>query len=282
MIPPFQKEFNRIRLLAASIMLGSSVLAWLITIPLMDQIMAEGMMAGISSSAVQLPILSMTSMFVSPDIVSISFFVFAWVVGMVAMMFPAMIPVIAIYLVLIAKSEPNPKMALTLGTLLFLGGYLLLYAILGIAAYAAIYAGFHLASMVPILTALAVPAAAGTLFGAGVWQFTPLKDKCLAKCVSPIGFFLTHARSGLSGAFRMGSLNGVYCVGCCYMYMVVMLAVAAMSIPSMLILMTLITVEKVLGGAEWFKMRWFKAISTAVFVALGATLLLNLDFPSLS
>ena len=108
------------------------------------------------------------------------------------------------------------------------------------------------------------------LFATGIWQITPLKDRCLSKCVSPLGFFLLHGRKGLAGAFRMGAEHGYYCVGCCWMYMLVMLAVAAMSIPSMVLLASLITVEKaIVHGAMWFK--W---ASAAIFITLGAAIIL--------
>ena len=54
------------------------------------------------------------------------------------------------------------------------------------------------------------------------------------------------------------------------MYMLVMLGVAAMSIPSMVLLASLITVEKaIVHGAMWF--RW---VSAAVFISLGAAIML--------
>ena len=164
----------------------------------------------------------------------------------------------------------RPDVARVLGTPLFLAGYLLTYAALGAGVYALIYLAFYLTGFIPSLAAYALPAASGMLIAAGIWQVTPLKDKCLSKCASPLGFFLAHGRQGLAGAFRMGAEHGYYCVGCCWMYMLVMLGVAAMSIPSMVLLASLITVEKaIVRGAMWF--RW---ISAAVFVALGAAILL--------
>ena len=254
-------------------MIGSSISAWLASIPLMNQMMNMSLMTGMLGSGIALPILSMADLFASPNIATISFFVFVWDVGMIAMMFPAMIPVIAFYMAILTKSEPSRRRALTLGTPIFLGGYLLLYAALGVAAYTAIYLGFYLASLAPTLSLYATPAAAAILFGTGIWQLTPFKDKCLAHCISPMGFFLVHARRGLRGAFKMGSAHGYYCIGCCGMYMLVMLGVAAMSIPSMLILTSLIAVERVLGGAKWFSIRWFRFVSAVIFIALGGVLI---------
>ncbi len=205
---------------------------------------------------------------------SIGFFALVWVIGMVAMMFPAMIPIVVIYNGLKTKFELKRRWMRFLATPVFLGGYLSLYAILGVVAFAAIYVAFQVTSAAPSLSAYALPAAAGILFATGVWQLTPLKERCISNCVSPFGFFLMHAKKGLTGAFRMGAEHGYYCVGCCYLYMLVMLGVAAMSIPSMILLAGLITVEKVVSrGASWFK--W---ISAMVFIALGLGLLLSPHF----
>jgi len=68
-----------------------------------------------------------------------------------------------------------------------------------------------------------------------------------------VGFLMTHDERGVKGALKMGAEHGYYCVGCCYMYMFVMLGVAAMSIPSMAILAVVVTLEKVVvKGAIWF------------------------------
>ena len=78
-----------------------------------------------------------------------------------------------------------------------------------------------------------------------------------------------HSRTGLSGAVRMGICHGAYCVGCCWAYMLVMLAVAAMSIPFMAILAGVIALEKVIiRGA-----RWFNRTIAVVFLLLGVAAL---------
>lgn len=72
-------------------------------------------------------------------------------------------------------------------------------------------------------------------------------------------------KTGLTGAFRMGLEHGYYCVGCCWMYMLVMLAVTAMSLPAMILLTVLITLEKI----TIIPSRLIKWIAAALFVALG-------------
>ncbi len=77
--------------------------------------------------------------------------------------------------------------------------------------------------------------------------------RSLSRCVSPTGFFAIHYREGLFGAVKMGLRHGIYCVGCCWAFMLVMFAVGAMSIPIMAVLSGVIAIEKILiRGALWF------------------------------
>ncbi len=242
-----------------------ALVAWLVILPLMGSMTTMNTDSGMLRFS--LPILSLGMMFLSPDVSNVSFFLFLWVFGMVAMMFPAMIPVVSMYNSSTTKVGAQTRVA---GTVLFLGGYLLLYALLGAGVYVVTYLAFNLAALIPVLASYALPAVSGLLIVAGVWQLSPLKDRCLSKCVSPFGFFLLHMKKGLSGAFRMGMEHGYYCVGCCWMYMLVMLGVGAMSILSMLLLASLITIEKaIVHGALWF--RW---VSALLFMGLGGALIL--------
>ena len=225
-----------------------------------------------------IPILSMADMFLMPTAPVVSSFLLVWVVGMAAMMFPAMIPVTAMYSKLMVKGEARPRLARFVGIPLFLGGYLSAYAALGLALFGAVFVAFTLAGGVPWLSAYSTYGLAAVLLLAGAWQVTPLKEKALTQCISPMGFFMTKAKKGLSGAFRMGAEHGGYCVGCCWLYMLVMLAVAAMSMLAMALLSGLIIVEKVFfGGAKWFK--WasagiFVLLALAVVVSPGLLMLL--------
>ena len=189
----------------------------------------------------------------SVSLPAIALFEVVWVIGMAAMMFPAMIPMVLFYNKVKTKLESNLTMARIGGTPLFLAGYLVTYAILGAGAFLAVYAVLALSSMYSVPSWVALVAPSGVLIGAGIYQFSSLKNRCLSQCVSPFGFFATHSRTGLTGAFRMGFSHGTFCVGCCWAYMLVMLAVGAMSIPVMLALTGVIALEKVIvRGSTWF------------------------------
>jgi predicted metal-binding membrane protein len=81
---------------------------------------------------------------------------------------------------------------------------------------------------------------------AAVYELTPLKDVCLGKCRSPLGFLLGSWRDGWSGALRMGAAHGAWCVGCCWALMASLFALGVMSVTWMAVVAGLIAAEKTL------------------------------------
>ena len=55
---------------------------------------------------------------------------------------------------------------------------------------------------------------------AGLFQFTRTKEVCHGVCHSPMSYFLGYWRTGFNGGLRMGFGLGAYCVGCCWLFMV--------------------------------------------------------------
>jgi len=83
------------------------------------------------------------------------------------------------------------------------------------------------------------------LIAAGVWKFTPLKHACLRHCRAPAEFLTLHWRIGRTGAVEMGMRHGVYCLGCCWMLMLLLFYGGIMNIYWIAGLATLIFVEKI-------------------------------------
>ena len=131
---------------------------------------------------------------------SLGWFLGVWVVMMAAMMFPSVAPTIALY-------TRVTKGARRLPPWLFAGGYLLTWAGAGLVAYlvggvaTAVLGGGRSSWDNAGRTSLA----AITLMVAAVYEVTPLKNVCLAKCRSPLGALLGSWRGGRTGAVRMGS-----------------------------------------------------------------------------
>jgi predicted metal-binding membrane protein len=86
--------------------------------------------------------------------------------------------------------------------------------------------------------------AAAVLLVAGMYQFSPLKQACLRRCRTPLGFLLTEWRPGTLGALRMGGLHGVECLLCCWALMALMFVLGAMHLLWMAVLTVVMLVEK--------------------------------------
>jgi len=177
-----------------------------------------------------------------PGAAELALFFAILVVMMVAMMLPAALPMILAFHGLTRLEAGRPtKPADPVATALFVAPYFLVWGAFGLAALLGIAA---LGLMGPLTGALAlVPAA--VLFAAGAWQVTRTKEVCLTHCQSPMGFVLHHWRSGRAGAFRMGLRHAAYCIGCCWLFMLVLFVAGAMSLLWMAALSVAIFAEKV-------------------------------------
>jgi predicted metal-binding membrane protein len=183
-------------------------------------------------------------------------FVALWVLMMAAVMLPSVAPTVGLYLHTVrARSTGRTRAIRSAG---LVAGYLLVWAAFGVLAFAAARAGSHLAARAPQTAAWV---GAVLLAGAGTYQLTPLKDRCLRHCRSPLGF-LVHV-GGYRGRFRdlrVGLYHGAYCVGCCWGLMLVLVIVGVMNLAWMAALAAVVFLEK-----TW---RHGKAFSVVVGVAL--------------
>ena len=113
-------------------------------------------------------------------------FLASWVVMMVAMMFPTAAPMIlAFHRVQAVKYKLDVALA---STWVFVGAYLLVWVLAGIAAYAGVLAAETAAARAALTPAAEAQAGGVILLVAGIYQLTPLKELCLSKCRTPIRF----------------------------------------------------------------------------------------------
>jgi predicted metal-binding membrane protein len=131
-------------------------------------------------------------------------------------------------------------------TAMFIGGYLLTWAAAGLLGYAIIRGGRALDIGFLAWDRGGPYVAGAVILVAGIYQLTPLKDACLRRCRSPIGFLFTAWRPGRLGALQMGTEHGAWCVGCCWGLMAALFALGVMSIGWMVFVAALIAVEKLL------------------------------------
>jgi len=183
-------------------------------------------------------------------------FVVSWTVMMTAMMLPSALPMIALYSVT-QRTIGSPTMravAVALFTLI----YLALWALTGIPIY---FGSVGLGRLEPGTRAYGI---AGMLVVAGLFQLSWLKQVCLRNCRTPLGFLLGHWQPGWRGGFTMGWRHALYCLGCCWALMVVLVAAGAMGLAWVLLIAAVVAVEKLLPYG-----RWIARLSGVALVLLG-------------
>jgi predicted metal-binding membrane protein len=239
---------------------------------------------------------------------AISLFTVSWTMGMSAMMFPAITPMVLLYKQLSKRSDGNRSSGNSDGStadkgtnpsqssiffksdeddygrtakgekrlqssllsiftgstniIFFVGSYLLVWAITGIVLLLAwsipvnyFFIQFESAQQQHQLQ---------TVYGivliiSGVYQFSSLKRKCLGYCESPLSFFMRRWKSGTGGAMKMGTYHGLYCLGCCWPYFLIMVALGWMNLLWMALFTGVIFGEKI----------WSKGIRIARGAGIG-------------
>lgn len=167
-----------------------------------------------------------------------------WAVMMAGMMLPSAVPMILVF----AKICKQRYQTVYWYNLLFILAYLLVW--LGFSIVLTLLQwqlhGLHFLS--PMMESQNERFAAAIFIGAGIFQFTSLKNSFLQSCRSPMGFLLTEWRAGAKGAFYMGLKHGSICVGCCWAQMLIMFAVGVMNLLAMALITLMVVLEKMVPG----------------------------------
>lgn len=197
--------------------------------------------------------------------VALGLFVLAWQVMIAAMMLPSTLPMLR-QVVVTSERQPRPRRVLAA----FVGGYALIWTLFGYAAFCGDALVHAVVDATPWLSGRPWLIAGGTLVVAGAFQFSSLKDRCLSKCRHPAAFLHAHYRSGPGGAFRLGRMHGLYCLGCCWALMLVMFAAGVATLWWMAALTALMVFEKTAGAGR-------RAVPVAglVLLAWGALVMLH-------
>jgi predicted metal-binding membrane protein len=168
-------------------------------------------------------------------------FLAMWLLMMVAMMLPSLLPMLSRF-----RRAVNDSSGGGLGSLTVIAGagYFCVWAVFGAAAYV-VGAALAAAAMRWPPVARTVPAATGVvLLLAGSLQLSGWKARQLAHCreapacgppVSP----------GPRGAFRHGLRLGLHCSFCCSGFIVALLVIGVMDLAAMAVVAAAITLERV-------------------------------------
>ena len=172
-----------------------------------------------------------------------------WAVMMAAMMLPSATPMILLYATIARNRHAKGQPAVESG--IFMLGYGAIWIAFSLGAVALQFALETAAMLSPMMEATSITLAGGLLIAAGIYQWTPLKQACLLRCRSPLDFVLTHWRNGARGAFVMGVWHGTYCVGCCWMLMLLLFVGGVMNLGWIAGIAIFVLVEKLVPAGHW-------------------------------
>jgi predicted metal-binding membrane protein len=220
---------RRDRAIAASGLAGLAVLAWLYLLR----------MAGQMSEMDMAPTMPMPG---GSGAVYFLLTFLMWAVMMVAMMAPGASPMLLTFATINRRRAAQGTASVPLA--IFLAGYLVMWSAFSLLA-AGLQWGLQAAALMSAATLKATPVVGGVLLiAAGIYQLTPLKYTCLARCQSPLGFIMTEWREGAGGAFVMGVRHGAFCVGCCWALMALLFVAGVMNLLWVAAIAAFVLVEK--------------------------------------
>jgi len=191
-------------------------------------------------------------------------------VMMVAMMLPSASPLVLLYARVVRHAGERdgavkPRAAIAA----FASGYLAVWILFSLLAVAAQWGLERLGGMSAMMSLNTTLLSGGLLIAAGLYQLTPLKAACLKHCRSPASFLAAHWRKGPYGAWHMGFVHGLYCLGCCAVLMGLLFVGGVMNLIWIAGLTAVVAIEKLAPfGAIAAK------VMALMLVAGGAALLL--------
>lgn len=204
------------------------------------------------------------------DLGTLGWYVGIWLVMMAAMMFPALAPTVALYATMTQRRGIDRP-------LLFAAAYLLVWGGAGVVAYGLFVLGRSVLGSGLAWGAGGRWLAAAVLLVAAVYEVTPLKDVCLSKCRSPLGFLLGRWRDGRRGALELGTRHAFWCLGCCWALMAALFALGVMSLWWMAVISALIALEKTL---PWKRIATWATAMLLLVLAVGVAAIPH-DLPGL-
>jgi predicted metal-binding membrane protein len=192
------------------------------------------------------------------DLGTLAWFLAVWLVMMTAMMLPSVSPTVALYSRMTRTRAP-------LRPLVFTSGYLLVWGAAGLVAFGISDAGRSVDGNELSWGAAGHWLAGCVLVLAAAYELTPLKDACLGRCRTPLGYLVGSWRGGASGALRMGAGHGLWCVGCCWALMAALFALGVMNIGWMAFVAGLVALEKTL---PWRRFATYGVAGTLLLLGL--------------
>lgn len=171
-----------------------------------------------------------------------------WFVMMIAMMTPSVTPLVLVFATINRKRKEQQNPFVPSGYLL--SGYFIVWAAFSLFATLLQWLLQQVSLLNPEMETTSKILGAIILISAGIFQFTSLKVRCLKYCRTPIDFILRKWKHGKWGALQMGMDNGIYCLGCCWILMILLFVSGIMNLLWIAIIAIFVLIEKVLPAAK--------------------------------
>ena len=172
-----------------------------------------------------------------------------WAIMMVAMMAPTAAPMVLTFASVNRRRRAAQKPYVSTG--FFLLGYLLAWTLFSAAATAAQWALHGLSLLSPMMVSTSAIFGSSILIAAGIFQLTPLKHACLSHCRDPLSFMMTEWREGTRGALLMGVRHGAFCLGCCWILMLLLFVTGVMNLLWVGFITAFVLLEKIAPAPKW-------------------------------
>ena len=185
-----------------------------------------------------------------------------WFVMMIAMMVPSATPAILIFSKVYQKRTNS--MEKFVPSWIFLSGYLSIWLIFSLLATLLQLLLMNTALLSPMMKSTSNILGGLILIGCGLFQWSSIKYACLNHCRSPIDFLMEEWNEGKSGAFILGFRHGYYCLGCCWLLMLVLFVTGVMNLLWVALIALFVLIEKLAPGGIWIS-----RVTGLILVATG-------------
>lgn len=188
-----------------------------------------------------------------------------WFLMMIAMMAPSIMPVVLLF-DRVSRQTATPLAR----TLVFASGYFSAWLVFCVAVSLLQIALIRIGWIDTMGVAQHRTATALLLIVIGIYQWLPVKSACLDQCRSPLQLLTHRYRPGLAGAWRMGLDHGFYCVGCCWLLMLLLFVGGVMNLWWVAGIAILVSIEKLVPRGE-IVAKAAGALAVAIGLVLGIT-----------
>ena len=180
-----------------------------------------------------------------PFLMALTVFLIGWQVMTLGMMLPSSLPIVN-QMTYAARAHTHTRTVLAV----FLAGYAAVWTAFALVAFTGDALVHQAVDSSPWLTAHSYLIGATTFALAGVFQFSPVKERCLTACHNPLAFVERHYRAGVAPAWRLGLRHGLLCLGSCWTLMLVMFGVGMGNLLWMVLLVGVMVIEKAVPGGR--------------------------------